>query len=335
MKFDFSFKIFKKKIGKTIVIDDKKLLKDMVGIDFEKIISGITDGAMGAITGVMENLFTSAFDPIDSFLKGLIKNITNSFKKIGKMFAIPLKFISKNLSIFGKIIKNLFKGFVKILKPVIKMISGFFSSLGKIITSIFKKLVKLIKPVIKMFVKVFGIIVKFMKKIFNIIAGVFVQLFERLKSVFETIIFYIVCTFNKIIGFDECFIYYCVDVILFICLIPLNILFWMIPPLQILEDSGKDAIELVDGMIYDFTLSAFGKGFHINQWPNDVMNKCYRCKPKEEKIEKGLFLKELEEFFTNKNNFFHFTFRCTAIIFSMIVVGIYIYSMFTRKKCGS
>jgi hypothetical protein len=109
----------------------------------------------------------------------------------------------------------------------------------------------------------------------------------------------------------------------------------MIPQLQMLEDVARDALELLDGMVYDFTLSALGKGIHVNQWPNDVMNRCYRCKPKEEKIEKGLFLKELEEFFTSKNNFFHFAFRCTLIIFSFIALGIIIYRMFIKKGCAA
>lgn len=335
MKFDFSFKIFKKKVGKTIVIDDKKILKDMIGIDLDSLLNKIIDGAMKGITGILDSIFNSAFKPIESLFKNLLQGIARIFKLAINKLLVPIKWIGKNLKQFGTIMNNIFRNFINLLKPVFKIFTGFFQSIGKIMSKAFQKFAQIMKAFGKIFVKAFATIGKFLMKIFKTIGAFFEKLFAELIKVFELIFFYIVCAWNKIMVFHRCILYYSIDVIIFTCLLPIRMLFWMIPQLQMLEDIARDALELLDGMVYDFTLSALGKGIHINQWPNDVMNRCYRCKPKEEKIEKGLFLKELEEFFSNKNNFFHFAFRCTLIIFSFIALGIIIYRMFIKKGCNT
>ena len=335
MKFDFSFTIFKKKVGKTIVIDDKKLIRDMTGIDFDDLLNKIIDGALSAITGVLDTVFNSAFTPIKTLFESLISSMTGIVTMVVQKLLVPIQWIGKSLTQFGVIMHNLGRGFLTAFQPVITMFSGFFQSIVGLLRIAFERFSGLFSDFAKLFMTAFSSVTSFLMRFFNTVIAFFERLFDELSKVFELIFFYIMCAWNKIMVFHRCILYYSIDVIIFTCLLPIRMLFWMIPQLQMLEDVARDALELLDGMVYDFTLSALGKGVHVNQWPNDVMNRCYRCKPKEEKIEKGLFLKELEEFFTSKNNFFHFAFRCTLIIFSFIALGIIIYRMFIKKGCAA
>ena len=98
-----------------------------------------------------------------------------------------------------------------------------------------------------------------------------------------------------------------------------------------IEAESNDAIEKIDAIVHRVSLSTIGKGFHINKWPDGVLNKCYRCKAKFEDPE------DISEFFSKlfdvkgEDNFFLYFMKAVAIL--AIGFYIYIYSlMFMKKK---
>ena len=301
------------------------------------------------ITNTLKNVFTVKLKeiiikPIEAFrdiIEDLINDLKTQILNVFKVITVPIKFIVKAISSIGKIFKSLFKQLIGVFKPIIKMFSNMFSQIFKIFTTVFKSLVKIMNSMVKKAMKVIGIVVKFLKAIFKKIVAFFKKLFEQIKKIFETIFFYIMCVWNKIMSLDECIVYYIMDCLIWLLLLPYRMMFWMFPQLAELEDLVNDTVELIDGIVYDTSSALRGKdengniraGFHINQWPNGILNKCYRCKPKTPEAKEGLFLKELEEFFNDDGtNFFKFLFRCTLIIFATITVGIYGYRFFTKNE---
>lgn len=312
-------------------------------VNADSFLKPITEGIKNAFTVKLKEIVVKPLEEFGDFFEDLLNDLKNGILKAFSVITIPIKYISKAVSAIGQIFQNLAKKLIGTFKPIIKMFSNMFRQIGKMFVSIFSKIASFFSSMAKKFMSLVRVIGKFLMKIFKTIGEFFKNLFEQISKVFELIFFYIICTWNKILSLDECIVYYMIDCWLWIFLLPYRIMIWMFPQLSELEDLARDTLELLDGIVYDTSSGLRGKdengkpraGFHINQWPNGIMNKCYRCKPKDEVVKQGLFLKELEEFFNDDGtNFFKFLFRCTLIIFGAITIGIYIYRSFKRKNCS-
>lgn len=240
----------------------------------------------------------------------ITKSIKNSAQQASKSAIKPIIGpITKILAMvkgFGKAIANL-------LKPIIGALRGLFKMIG----NVFKQLMTVIKKVVKGFIDIF-------KKLFN-----------ALKQAFLTIFFYMKCAIKRMQNTPRCMLYYSVDIIFFTLLIPVRIIIFLFPVLEEFEDSFKDTIDMIDGIIYDLTKQVTGNGMHINRWPDGVLNKCYRCKPKTEDGggDSSRFLKELTEMTNNEATFFTFFLRASMIIMGVAVPGFYIYRYYMQKRC--
>ena len=239
----------------------------------------------------------------------ITKSIKNSAQQASKSAIKPIIGpITKILAMvkgFGKAIANL-------LKPIIGALRGLFKMIG----SVFKQLISAVKVVVKGFVNIFK------------------RLFNALKQAFLTIFFYVKCAVKRLQNTPRCMLYYSVDIIFFTLLIPVRIIIFLFPVLEEFEDSFKDTIDMIDGIIYDLTKQVTGNGMHINRWPDGVLNKCYRCKPKtEDEGDSSRFLKELTEMTNNEATFFTFFLRASMIIMGVAVPGFYIYRYYMQKRC--
>lgn len=238
------------------------------------------------------------------------KSIKNSAQQASKSaikpIVGPITKIWSTVKGFGKAIANL-------LKPIIGALRGIFKMIG----SAFKQLISAVKVIVKGFVNTFK------------------RLFKALKDAFLTIFFYIKCAVKRLQNTPRCMLYYSVDIIFFTLLIPVRIIIFLFPVLEEFEDSFKDTIDMVDGIIYDLSKQVTGNGIHINRWPDGVLNKCYRCKPRTEDGggDSSRFLKELTEMTNNEATFFTFFLRASMIIMGIAVPGFYIYRYYMQKRC--
>lgn len=238
------------------------------------------------------------------------KSIKNSAQQASKSaikpIVGPITKIWSTVKGFGKAIANF-------LKPIIGALRGIFKMIG----TVFKQLISAVKVVVKGFVNIFK------------------RLFKALKDAFLTIFFYIKCAVKRLQNTPRCMLYYSVDIIFFTLLIPVRIIIFLFPVLEEFEDSFKDTIDMVDGIIYDLSKQVTGNGIHINRWPDGVLNKCYRCKPHTEDGggDSSRFLKELTEMTNNEATFFTFFLRASMIIMGIAVPGFYIYRYYMQKRC--
>lgn len=328
------FKIKLGRIKKTIKFDDKKILKDMLGMDLGKLFKTVIDGVVNDILGIIKKIFISPFKKlgkvIQSSMKGLLKVINSVFNSI----MIPIRWITKALSTFMKIIKNTFKSITTILKNAFKQIGQFFKMLGNVIGKAFGQFGKIMMGVFKVIAKHFMILIQFLQKFFLMVGAFFAKLFEQLSKGFSELFYYLICGWKKIIAFPTCIVYYAIELAIFCVLLPFRFVFWMVPPLRPMEDMIWDLVDIVDNLVFTFTTQAFGKGYHINQWSNDIMNRCYRCKPEKEKIDDTSIYDQASEMFEEGGgSFFSFAFQIFMVLFMMVVIGIYVYSLFTDKSC--
>ena len=128
--------------------------------------------------------------------------------------------------------------------------------------------------------------------LFKKVLGVLTKIISTLKQAFLSIFFYIKCAIERIQNTPKCMIYYLIDIAFFTMLIPVRLLILIFPILEEFEEMFRDAIEKIDAIVHRVSLSTIGKGFHINKWPDGVLNKCYRCKAKFEDPE------DISEFFS-------------------------------------
>ena len=312
-------------------------------VNLSSFTKPITEGLKNAFTVKLKEIVIAPLEDFGEILEGLLNDLKIQILSAFRIISLPIQSIASTLSSLGKVFQNLFRTLKNVFGPVIRMFTNMFRQFGKSFVVFFKTLSSSFGSIIKSFMSVIRVVGQFLMRMFQAFVGIFMKLFEQLSKVFELVFFYIICTWNKILSLDECIVYYMIDCWLWIFLLPYRIMIWMFPQLSELEDLARDTLELLDGIVYDTSSGLRGKdengkpraGFHINQWPNGIMNKCYRCKPKDEVVKQGLFLKELEEFFNDDGtNFFKFLFRCTLIIFGAITIGIYIYRSFKRKNCS-
>jgi hypothetical protein len=321
-----------KKIKKAV--DPEKIFKDVLGMDLGQMIKKVIDGVIDDLMGVVEDIFTKPFKQFGKMLQNSMKSFFKVIKSVFQKLLIPIQWIAKSVSIFGKIIKTTFKNFANIMKTAFKGMMKFFTMLGRIIGKAFGKFGKIMMGVFKMFAKYFMIMIKFLQKMLLTIGAFFAALFEQLAKSFGEFFFYILCGWNKIIAFPTCALYYLLDIMIFVILLPFRFLFWIVPPLRPLEDVVWELVDLFDTMVYSFTAQVFGVGIHINQWPNDVLNRCYRCKPEKEDFDRDALYRQFEQLFENgKGSFFGFASQFFIFMLCAVTIGIYIYRWLTPKTC--
>jgi len=164
------------------------------------------------------------------------------------------------------------------------------------------------------------------KKVMTVLSNIT----NSLKEAFSSIFYYIKCAILRLKNTPKCLIYYVIDIIFFTLLIPIRLLILIFPVLEEFEEMFREGIQKVDVIVHRISLSTIGKGFHINKWPDGVLNKCYRCTPKFEDPE-GMedFLAKLFTFKGNTDNFFFFFGK--AMVFSSVGFGAYLLVLHMMK----
>ena len=98
----------------------------------------------------------------------------------------------------------------------------------------------------------------------------------------------------------------------------------------------RDTIEKIDTIVHKISMTTIGKGFHINKWPDGVLNKCYRCKAKFEKTESiEDFISKLFEFKGNTENFLFFFIKSISIIAMGLFVYLFLQNLMKKKTCDA
>jgi|LakMenEpi03Aug12_release.lakeMendotaPanAssembly.Ray.scaffolds.fasta_scaffold594017_1 hypothetical protein len=242
---------------------------------------------------------------------------------IGKMISDAmkkaLKPIMKPIMSIIKMIKGLGKTFSNLLKPIMNILKG----LGKMFSSMLKPILNILKSLGKMITKLF-------KKVM----GTLTKIISSLKKAFLSIFYYIKCAIERIKNTPKCMIYYVIDIIFFTLLIPVRLLILIFPVLEEFEEMFRETIKKIDTIVHKISLSTIGKGFHINKWPDGVLNKCYRCKAKFENPE-GIedFISKLFEFKGNTKNFLFFFIKSITIIAMSLFLYLFIQKLTKKKTC--
>lgn len=253
-------------------------------------------------------------DPIKAIEKLLEKGQKKTTKILAKTFSNLLKPMMNILKGLGKMISNL-------IRPILTILKG----LGKMMANLLKPIMNILKGLMKTIVSLFKKVMGILSKIVN-----------TLKKAFLSIFYYIKCAIDRIKNSPKCMVYYLIDVIFFTLLIPVRLLILIFPVLEEFEEMFRDAIQKIDTIVHRISLSTIGKGFHINKWPDGVLNKCYRCKAKFEDPE------DLSEFFAKlfdfnlkgNDNFFLFFAKAVSIISIGFLMYVYSAMLMKPKTCA-
>jgi hypothetical protein len=129
----------------------------------------------------------------------------------------------------------------------------------------FKKMGGSFKKIGGEFKKVGG----FFKKIFDF--------FKKIGQAFRAIGTNIKCGFDKIVTLPDCMKWYMLEILGKILYFPITFMLWVFtragyPELKQGEKFVWSNMEKIDKMIHS------NMGFHIIHFPDDVVNKCYKCK---------------------------------------------------------
>jgi hypothetical protein len=97
------------------------------------------------------------------------------------------------------------------------------------------------------------------------------------KYIGEFISTYIGCGFKFFQNFFDCVFYYIVDIILYICTLPITIMFWACNQffgvdMTYIQVRIRNGLITLNDTLYPYL------GFHIIHWPKDVRENCYLCK---------------------------------------------------------
>jgi hypothetical protein len=163
-------------------------------------------------------------------------------------------------------LKKIKKAFEKPIKDVKKVTTKEFNKAKKETTKGFN-------VVKKETTKGFNVVKKGTDKLGKDITKGFTDIFKEIKKIID----YIVCGFNKIKTLPKCFFWYFLDIIYGTFYLFYSMLAFAVPPLKDAAKLLGEGIKMADNLINDMT------GIHINRYPEDVMNMCYLCKPKEKK----------------------------------------------------
>jgi phage-related protein len=327
MKFNFKKRVFRKNVSFSFSIPDKEIIGSIFG-NIEAFFNNISQKIVNLLKSVIETLFVKPFDAMKKGIQKSLSAVTKSIKKMFEQITLPLKWIMKSLTAITDLFKNLFKQMANAFKAMGKKLQKSFQTIGQTFSKIFAQMGKFFRNLFAMFMKLVSQLVKFLVMIYKTIGRFFTNLFEQLKKVFNEIFFYIKCTINKIVGIPTCLIYYLLDIAIFLFLLPIRMVFMIIPALRPIESMAWDLVELVDSMVFQFTLATVNRGIHINQYPNDVLNRCYRCDKQKEDIPDQTFLDDLENMFIgNDKTFFHFAMYGASFLLAIVSTGIIIHTL--------
>lgn len=323
-----------KKMGKSMSKFGKTVSGFAKDLDPNKIVKSAIKSAGKPINKALTKGFSIIVKSLKNTFMKPIQNITSKFN----VFSSVIKTIKNKIKSISPFLSGIFGKFINALRQIIEVFKTVFSSIFKVLIIAVKQFINSMKIFSKLFLSAFNTMIKFLKQIFDSILGFLRKLFNELTRIFNDFIFYIMCVWKKLIKFDKCIIYYCADILIQVILIPFQILFLIFPDLRVVGDVVEDMINMLDNIIYETVKISFGKGFHINQWPNNVLNDCYRCENENEKGDDSTsFLDYLSELFLNKSegNFFIFTLRWFFTIVCVIIPVIYTYYTFKGDDCLS
>ena len=306
------------------------------------IINDIRRGIKTAFTKKLKEVIETPINKMKSFFESIMRGMKRSFEQMAGFLLIPLKYIMKALSTVTNIFKTLFRNLAKSMQRVLQLFTKAFQTIISFFMKALRVIMSAIQAAVRMVVNLFKLMGKFLKRIFLTIGKFFKKLFDEIAKFFQEVFFYILCTINKIVAFKECALYYLIDTMIFFSLLPFRFLALIFPPLRQLEDMVMLLLDKVDDLVFKTSSMIRGKdengnaqpGFHINQWSNDILNKCYRCKPeKEDENTTNLFDEIAKAFSEGKGSFFDFTTKVSLLLFALIAGGIYLYKYFTKPSC--
>jgi hypothetical protein len=88
---------------------------------------------------------------------------------------------------------------------------------------------------------------------------------------------HVICLVQNMSNFTKCFFYYLIDIVFYICYLPIVIMLWVF--------KGAVGINLyplerkIWDMLYNFDAFFYGAfGFHLIKWSKSVRDQCYNCK---------------------------------------------------------
>ena len=125
-----------------------------------------------------------------------------------------------------------------------------------------RKLKQIPKSIKKMPKKVVKPVMTFLKKLFDAIKKPILNILRKIVYGFKLIFFYIKCTLKMTKNFYKCAIFYLLDIVKYLII--------YVPILIILT---------VVGMISEWSKIRPILDKYL-QWPNNIMNNCFRCKKK-------------------------------------------------------
>lgn len=100
------------------------------------------------------------------------------------------------------------------------------------------------------------------------------KFFSYLGKFFTWIGDMIKCGFETIIGLPDCFIFYVVDIFIGFFAMIIRFFCSFSSTLESARRSLWGLVKNVDKKVEEFT------GYHIIQWPDSVLKKCYKCRNK-------------------------------------------------------
>jgi len=274
-----------------------------------------------------------------------IKEVPKQLNNVGKQIERPIK---KSFDSVGKEFKKIPKKIQKVGEDIIEPIEDFMEDVGDEITGAFDmigdEVTNVIDEVENGFEAFGGMIVEFAntikeffenlgeeiaelgEDIFEFLTGLFDEIigfFEdiwkkilKIRTFFDTVIYYLKCTVKMVVNFPSCIAIYTLDTIL-------NSIYFIIW-LTFLSLNKVGLVGYEDWWLEN-------KKKHLDKvikWPNDIMNRCFRCKNQKEKVDTDSifdtdsFMSTLTEGLATltKNSFFIF-----MILTVIVLCGIYVF----------
>ncbi len=99
----------------------------------------------------------------------------------------------------------------------------------------------------------------------------FTKLGDTIAKPFKQIIGYFKCGINKIKNIPNCAPFYAIDIVFGVWFLFWGLLASVIPGLKDLGKMISKGINYLDSYVNKYA------EFHINRYPKNIMNKCYKC----------------------------------------------------------
>jgi len=205
----------------------------------------------------------------------------------------------------GGLIKGITGFFTKTLMVAIKTILKFITG---IMNSLFRSLMSVVNVIVNIFMKA----VTFIMMIINFIKRFVMNILGKIVEFAMIVFFYITCGLKIMGNFHKCIIFYILDVIIW-CIL-------FLPLLLIAIFTGMDMKKMSNIM---------EKVQYLIQWPNGILNDCYRCKNKGGG-RKFNFLDKLKKAMKTKDTTFNFFFFF-LIVMTAYFIAFTIYRLVNKK----